>query len=183
MASIPTLETERLVLREWRDDDFEPFARMSADAEVMRFIGGAQARADAWRAMATFIGHWTLRGYGFWVVERKADRMFVGRIGLWQPEGWPGLEVGWALDRPYWGNGYATEAAAASLDYGFRNYPERRLISLIDPANGPSQAVARRLGHSRGAPAEIRIGGRSFFPEVWEMTRDAWPAAREKLRR
>jgi len=173
---IPVLETERLTLRGWREADLEPLARMMADAEVMRFLGGAQARGDAWRTMATFVGHWALRGHGFWVVERKSDGAFLGRVGLWRPEGWPGLEVGWALDRAYWGSGYATEAATASFDYGFRNFGVPRLISLIVPENILSQSVAGRVGLTRAEPTTLTIFGRTFPTEVWEMTRERWAA-------
>ncbi|HZB92318.1 MAG TPA: GNAT family N-acetyltransferase [Stellaceae bacterium] len=176
MRPIPTLETERLRLRAWREEDFEPFARMMADADVARFIGGVLSRTDAWRAMAVLVGHWALRGHGLWAVERKSDGAFLGRVGLWRPEGWPGLEVGWALDRPYWGEGYATEAAKASLDYGFRNYPVPRLVSTIEPENLPSQRVAERLGEIKGPPHTITIFGRSFTADVWEISRERWAA-------
>jgi RimJ/RimL family protein N-acetyltransferase len=172
MLAVPVIETERLVLRGWRNDDLDAFSPMSADAEVMRFIGGATpSRNDAWRIMASFAGHWLLRGFGFWVVERKSDHAFLGRVGLWQPEGWPGMEVGWALHRPFWGKGYATEAAKAALDYGFANYPVTRLISLIAPENHASQRVAERLGETRGAPVTLTIFGRSFVADCWEIRR------------
>ena len=180
LTESPALETERLRLRGWTESDFEPYARMMSDPDVARFIGGAMLRNDAWRSMATIVGHWALRGHGFWVVERKTDGAFLGRIGLWRPEGWPGLEVGWALDRPYWGDGYATEAARAALDHGFRSYPVDKLISLIDPQNRPSQRVAERLGETRGAPATIVLFGNSFSLDVWGITRDRWQAGRRQ---
>jgi RimJ/RimL family protein N-acetyltransferase len=97
------IETERLLLRAWRPDDFEDFARMSVDPDVMRYIANGQpaTRSQAWRTMAVFVGHWALRGYGLWAAEERCTGKFVGRIGLWKPEGWPGLEVGWLLDRAY----------------------------------------------------------------------------------
>jgi RimJ/RimL family protein N-acetyltransferase len=172
MLTVPVIETERLILRGWRTDDLDPFARMSADAEVMRFIGGATpARNDVWRLMSLIVGHWALRGFGFWVVERKSDRAFLGRVGLWQPEGWPGMEVGWALDRPFWGKGYATEAARASLDHGFAHYPVTKLVSTIAPENRASQQVAERLGETKGPRVTLTIHGRDFITDCWEIER------------
>jgi RimJ/RimL family protein N-acetyltransferase len=108
---ISKVTTERLVLREWRASDLEPLAAMTADVEVMRYLGGAVDRSQAWRMMSLFAGHWQLRGFGTWVVQRRADDAVLGRAGLWQPEGWPGVEVGWMFARSAWGCGYATEAA------------------------------------------------------------------------
>jgi len=136
MTMIPQLETERLILREWRAGDMDAFAAIYGDADVMRYLSGEPlARNDAWRNMAAAAGHWVLHGYGTWVVERKSDGAVIGRVGLINPEGWPGLEVGWTLGRLYWGNGYATEAARASMNYGFLTQPVDKLISLIDPDN------------------------------------------------
>jgi RimJ/RimL family protein N-acetyltransferase len=173
---IPIIETERLLLRGYREEDFEPFAAILADPEVGRFIAGATTRAEAWRRFADVLGHWALRGHGFWAVERKSDGAFIGRIGLNRPESWPGLEVGWTLGSAYWGKGYATEAARAALDFGFRNYPEGRLISLIDPANTPSQKVASRLGMRRGPAWDLGFEGRTFTVDVWEIGRESWAA-------
>ncbi len=141
-----TLETERLLLRQFRDDDLDAFAAIGADLEVMEFLGPVMSRRDAWRAMAMMLGHWELRGYGSWAVEERATGQLLGRIGLYNPEGWPGLEVGWTLARPAWGRGYATEGARASLDYAFDTLGAEHVISVIDPDNARSIAVAERLG-------------------------------------
>jgi len=174
----PVVETKRLILRGWRESDYPPFATMMADAEVTRFIGGVQSPNDAWRTMATIIGHWHLRGHGYWAVERKEDSAFIGRIGLIRPEGWPGMEVAYALACPYWGQGYATEAALASLDYGFRNYPVTTLISLIHAENHPSRRIAERLGETKGTTFEIVVFGNRNPVDVWEITRESWAARR-----
>ncbi len=150
-VSVPTLDTARLRLRPWHDEDLEPYAAMCADPEVMRYMGdGAPlSRDDAWRSMAMFVGHWQLRGYGMWAVEERDARAFIGRVGLHRPEGWPGLEVGWMLDRATWGRGYATEAGRASLDYAWRALDVDHVISLIMPENQASIRVAERLGQER----------------------------------
>jgi RimJ/RimL family protein N-acetyltransferase len=172
---IPRLDTERLLLRGFRPDDFEAWASFCADPEVVRYLWGEpQPRADAWRAMAMTLGHWTLRGYGMWAVERKSDGAFIGRVGMINPEGWPGLEVGWTLGRPYWGRGYATEAAKASMRYAFLTQPVDRIISCIDPDNRASQAVALRLGETKGPAQEIVIAGRTDIVDIWSISREDW---------
>ena len=142
------IETQRLRLRGWRPDDFEDFARISADPEVMRYVGAGQpaTRSQAWRAMALFVGHWSLRGYGLWATEERSTGAFIGRIGLWSPEGWPGLEVGWLLDRAYWGRGLATEGAHAALEYAFSAVGASHVISVISPENVRSIRVAEKIG-------------------------------------
>jgi RimJ/RimL family protein N-acetyltransferase len=145
---IPTLETERLVMRAFRESDLDEYAAMSADAEVMRFIGtgATQTRSEAWRSMAYFIGHWELRGFGMWAVERKGSGELVGRVGFIEPEGWPGFELGWLLARPHWGHGYAREAAREALRYARDKLGRDRLISLIRPGNARSIKLATTLG-------------------------------------
>lgn len=174
---IPRLETERLVMREWRDSDLDAMAAILADPEVMRYLSGEPlARSDAWRNMASAAGHWALRGYGTWAVERKSDGALIGRVGLINPERWPGLEVGWTLGRPYWGQGFATEAAKASMNYGFVTQPVDKLLSLINPENRLSQAVARRLGETRGPYHEVTIGGKNYPVDIWSISRAEWHA-------
>lgn len=150
------LETERLLLRQWREDDFEPYAKICADEYVMRYIGGKTlTRAEAWRHMAFIIGHWHLRGYGHFAVEEKATGRFVGRIGFLNPEGWPGFEIGWTLGRESWGKGYATEGARRALTYAFDELDKDHVISLIHPENQASMRVAERLGEKREGTAEV----------------------------
>jgi RimJ/RimL family protein N-acetyltransferase len=148
VPGIPTIETERLVMRPWREQDLDPYAELCADPEVMRYIGSGRTldRDEAWRQIALSVGHWDLRGYGLWAVETKTEGSFIGRVGLWQPEGWPGLELGWALARSHWGHGYATEAGRASMEFAWTTVEAGELISLIQPANTASRRVAERLG-------------------------------------
>lgn len=147
---IPDLDTERLRLRAPRLDDLDGYARMYADPDVMRFLenGVPLDRAAAFRSMALHLGHWQLRGYGQWTLQERTTGAFVGRAGLWQPEGWPGLEVGWTLDRAFWGHGYATEAGRAAIDYAFNVLQADEVISLIRPGNTASIKVAERLGET-----------------------------------
>lgn len=148
MTETPSIETERLLLRPWREEDLDPYAEICADPAVMRYIGSGRTveRDEAWRQIATFIGHWQLRGYGLWAVERREDSRFIGRVGLWQPEGWPGLENGWLLGRAHWGHGYATEAGAAAEQFAWTQLGAPEVISLIAPGNQASRRVAERLG-------------------------------------
>src|SRR5947209_7923146 len=87
-VAVPRLETERLLLRGWEERDLDAHAAMSADPEVQRFLQGVLDRTQSWREMAFHVGPWALRGYGNWVVERRSDGAFLGRAGLWNPEGW-----------------------------------------------------------------------------------------------
>jgi RimJ/RimL family protein N-acetyltransferase len=166
-----TLETDRLVMREFRESDTDAYAEMCADEEVMRYVSGrALKRDEAWRQMAVFLGHFSLRGYSFWAVDEKATGAFVGRVGCWRPEGWPSFEVGWALARGYWGRGYATEAARAALDYAFERLGQARVVSLIHPENARSIRVAERIGERHEGEAEV-IGVRAL---VYGVERAEW---------
>jgi RimJ/RimL family protein N-acetyltransferase len=144
---IPTLKTERLLLRPFRIDDLDLLAAMNADIEVMRYIAEVQDRSAAFRSLCASNGHWTIRGFGPWAVEELATGRMIGRAGLLHWEGsWPAVEIGYALERSAWGKGYATEAALASRDYAHRVLGARGLISQIHPDNAASIRVAERMG-------------------------------------
>ena len=157
------IRTDRLLLREWRADDFEPYAAFFADEASARHVGGRCDRPDAWRRFATGIGHWAIRGYGMYALETPSDRSFVGFAGVWRPEGWPELEVGWCLMPAARGSGYATEAAAACLATGFGTFGLGRLVSYIDPENLASRRVAERLGAVREGTIALAGGTADVF--------------------
>ena len=171
-----TLRTERLVLRMLREDDLNEYAVMTADPEVTRHLGDGStlSRADAWRQMAMILGHWQLRGYGMWAVEEASTGRLAGRIGFFNPEGWPGFELGWTLAREFWGRGYATEGARRALEYGFNELGREHVISLIRPANLPSVRVAERLGERLEDTVELH-GNPAL---VYGITREDWLARR-----
>jgi RimJ/RimL family protein N-acetyltransferase len=153
----PRLETERLVMRMFREDDFEAYARIFGDPEVARYLGDGRPleRWEAWRSMVFHLGHWSLRGYGMWAVEEKATGALVGRVGFLYPEGWPGLELAWGLGHAWWGKGYATESARRALAWGFAELGRDDIISLVYPANAASIRVAERLGERLRGTTEI----------------------------
>ncbi len=147
---IPALKTDRLILRGFKETDVNPYIQMCADPEIMQYLSSGKTLSpnEAWKSLAFVIGHWTLRGFGLWAVEEKSTGEFVGRVGLLQPKGWPGTEVAWTLVKSAWGKGYATEAAKASLQWGFTHTNATELISLIIPENIASIKVSERIGQS-----------------------------------
>lgn len=142
----PVLETERLILRPTRVEDFEGWAAFAADAESMRFMGGAQPRPVAWRAFGLMAGSWTLYGFGMFSLIEKATGRWLGRLGPWRPDGWPGNEIGWGIVREAWGRGIAFEAAVAAIDWAFATLDWQDVIHCIDDQNQRSRALAHRLG-------------------------------------
>lgn len=171
----PVLETERLVLRAPRAEDFEAWAGFAGDEETMRHLGGVQARAIAWRGICTMTGAWEIRGFSMFSVVEKATGRWVGRLGPWEPEGWPGTEVGWGLIREVWGRGYATEGATAAIDWAFDALGWDEVIHTIEPANTASQAVARRLGSSILRPAHMPPPFNDVI-DAWGQSRRQWLA-------
>ena len=157
MIEIPRINTDRLLMRGFTADDFEAYAAMMGDAEVSRHLmdGRPLTRAEAWRQMAMFIGHWEIRGFGLWAVEERATGRFLGRIGCLQPEGFPAFEIAYTLTRSAWGRGYAREGAAAALDYARKTLKRKEIASIIRPANKASIRVAESLGAVAGETVEF----------------------------
>ena len=100
----------------------------------------------AWRNIAMMLGHWHLRGYGQWTVIERDSGQVIGRVGLWNPEGWPGIELGWIIRRSRWGNGFATEAAKAALQWTWDKVETDHIISIIQPDSVPFIRVAEKIG-------------------------------------
>jgi RimJ/RimL family protein N-acetyltransferase len=140
------LRTERLILRRWRDGDREPFARMNADPEVMRHMIRPLTRGESDAFVDRIERHFEERGYGLWAVEVPGEAPFIGYVGLQVPTFMPSPEIGWRLDTPFWGRGYATEAARAALRDAFDRAGVPEVISFTTPFNVKSIAVMERLG-------------------------------------
>jgi RimJ/RimL family protein N-acetyltransferase len=172
----PVIETERLILRQWRNTDVAPNTAMLADPGTARYITADNkpitSELAGWRNAAVMAGHWALHGAGMFVVEEKRSGKYVGRVGPWFPPGWPGFEVGWGIAPEFRGKGYAVEAARASIDWSFATFELDQIMHCIDCENLASQAVARRLGAEKGG--EFDLFGHAA--DVWVTRRDAWTA-------
>lgn len=141
----PLVETEDLILRGYREDDFEAFAAFGA-SDRARFVGGPQDRWVSWRSFMAGIGHWTLRGYGMWIVEHRETGHVAGRVGLIFNDGWDEPELGWHIYDGFEGKGYAFQACIAARNYAARHFGLDGVISYINAENTRSIALAERLG-------------------------------------
>jgi RimJ/RimL family protein N-acetyltransferase len=174
------IETERLLLRGWREEDLEPYARVCVDPEVMRYIGSGAVltREQSEGQIGQFVRHWERSGFGLWAMEERATGDFVGFVGLAHQGDWAEgehkTEVGWRLGRGFWGRGFATEGARASVAYGLEKLDLERIISIIRPENAASRRVAEKAG--------LTLRGETLWREnsvVWyAVERSAWRAAR-----
>jgi RimJ/RimL family protein N-acetyltransferase len=172
------IETERLILRLPRAGDFDGYAELLADEEACRFIGGHLPRAAAWRKFLQQPGAWMIQGFGMFSVIGKDSGEWLGQMGPWQPEGWPGTEVGWAFRRSAWGRGIATEAAVAAIDWAFDNLGWPEVIHSIDPGNHASQVLAGRLGSRNLGPGKLPAPYEDVAIDIWGQTREEWRARR-----
>ncbi len=169
---IPQLETQRLLLRGFGEEDLDAYAEMCRNIDVMRYIGNGKplSREESWRNMAMIVGHWQLRGYGMWAIEERLTGEMIGRVGCWQPEGWTGFEIGWTLRQAYWGRGFATEGAKAAMDYAFEKLQRSHVISLIRPQNAASIRVAQKLGEKLEGKIEL-FGSEAV---IYRISREDW---------
>jgi RimJ/RimL family protein N-acetyltransferase len=151
---------------------------MAGDSTAARFIGGVQPRPVVWRMILQMIGAWHATGISMFSVIEKERGLWIGRVGPWQPLGWPGTEVGWGLHRDAWGRGYAFEAAIALMDYAFESLGWSEVIHCINPENTPSQALARRLGSRILRQARLPAPFEHEFVDVWGQSREEWAVNR-----
>lgn len=151
------LATGRLLLRQWRETDLEPFAALNRDAEVMRYFPASLTTAQSDALAQRARGCIAQQGWGLWAVEHTESCSFIGFVGLAEPrfdaQFMPAVEVGWRLGRKHWGHGYATEAAGAALSFGFGQLGLEEIISFAAAGNARSQRVMNRLGMTHD-PAE-----------------------------
>ena len=147
------IETDRLVLRNWREEDRQAFFEMNADPKIMRFFDKTRSRAEADAVFDRFVHEIDRDGYGFWAVELRSAGQVIGFTGLrdidFDAPFTPSIEIGWRLLTPHWGNGYATEAARACLAYGFEQMGLAEIVSFAVPENWPSRRVMERIGMRR----------------------------------
>ena len=144
------IQTERLLLRQWRDEDREPFAALNADPEVMEFYQSTLTRDESDASFDRINGHLDRNRWGLWAVEIAETKEFAGYTGLW-PANFPAhftpaVEVGWRLARPHWGHGYATEAARAAIEYGTTVINLDEILSFTSEINHRSRRVMEKLG-------------------------------------
>ncbi|WOE76205.1 GNAT family N-acetyltransferase [Alterisphingorhabdus coralli] len=182
MINGPILVTERLILRPPAAEDFEAFAAFSSDEEMTRFIGGVMQRGAAWRAWATLAGAWHLRGFSMFSVVLRESGDWIGRIGPWEPEGWPDKEIGWGIAPEYAGKGYACEAAVACMDYAFDLLGWEKVIHTIDPENIASIKLAERLGSTNKGPTQLPPPLHEFRVDSYEQTREEWQENRKQFK-
>ena len=168
------IETERLILRPPQAGDFAGWTTFFADPEATRHLGGPRGEPLAWRHFLMMVGAWNIQGASCFSLIDKRSGKWLGWSGPWHPVGWPGREVGWSLVREAWGQGYATEAATAAVDWVFRETDWDEVVHLITPDNLASQAVARRLGSSILRRIEMPEPFSGEVVDVWGQRRDAW---------
>lgn len=177
------LETRRLLLRPPRVEDFDAWAAYLDDEVATRYIGGRQPRPTAWRTFMCMCGCWHMTGIAMFSVIEKSTGNWIGRLGPWKPEGWPAPEIGWGIVREHWGKGYASEGAAAAMDYAFDVLGWKDVIHCIAAGNLASVGVAKRLGSLNRGRVTMPVPYENMPVDAWGQTREEWRAspARKKL--
>lgn len=172
-----TVETERLVLRPWTEDDLDALAVIFAEPSFWRYpFGRGFSREETERFLERQFDHWSTHGFGSWAAELKDGHRLIGYIGLatptWLPQVMPAVEVGWRLHPRLWGRGLATEGGRASVRYGFEELNLDRIIAIVMPENVASLRVMAKLGMVKAFTT--RDAERDVAVEVHEITHAAW---------
>ncbi len=149
------LATDRLIFRQWKNEDYPAFSAFYSDEANARFVGGQKKPEAAWRLMATYMGHYHLRDYSYLAIDEKDTGKLIGTVGLWNSEPWPEPELGYWLLPEAQGKGYGVEAGLAVKNYALNTLQLDTLVSYIDPANEPSKKLAQRLGARYDATIEL----------------------------
>jgi RimJ/RimL family protein N-acetyltransferase len=179
------IETERLLLREWRDEDVPPLLAICRDPRVMEFLGPLETEDSIGAAIMRQQAYQEDLGHCYWAIERKSDSEMIGFCGIQpEPPGTPiaGLpDIGWRLGRTHWGQGYAREAAQATLDWGFAHLNDEAIWAITVPANTRSWGLMERLGMSRHHDMDFdhpRVPEGSPLKRhfTYSIRRDAWTA-------
>ena len=147
------LQTTRLLLSPLEGSDLDAFTALHAEPDVTRYLSPPRAltAAESFRLFAQILGHWQLRGYGYWALRDRERNTWLGMAGLWFPLGWPQVELGWRLLPKFWSRGFAREAGQALLTHAFENLGREEVISIIHADNTRSLALAQRLNlHEAG---------------------------------
>lgn len=177
-----TLNTDRLLLRQWKTSDFPIFAALNADQQVMKYfpkpLDQTESDAMAKKCMSLI----ATKGWGFWAIELQASGEFIGLTGLHEPKPTfpfsPCIEVGWRLHKDFWGNGYATEAATAALKYAFEVIKTNAVLSFTATANTRSKAVMTRIGmcntHQNFNHPELPNNHALSEHALYRITKPAW---------
>ncbi|MCA9191913.1 MAG: GNAT family N-acetyltransferase [Planctomycetales bacterium] len=168
------IRTRRLDLRPIHVEDFDGWAEFHAHAESMKYMGGQKSRSEAWRSFCTMAGAWSLYGVSMFSVLERGTRNWIGRVGAWQPEGWPGPEVGWGILHRYQGQGLALEAAVASIDFVFDRLKWEHIIHTINPDNVASIRLAERLGSRFVGPTRLPEPLTQFQVDCYQQSRSQW---------
>lgn len=185
----PTLETERMILRDWVDDDLEPFAAINADPAVMRHFSVVLDRAGSDELVRKIKTHCQSFGFGLFAMERRNDGALLGFTGLaavpFTAHFTPAMEIGWRLGSQYWGRGYATEAATEVVRFAFEDAALGDLVSMAVPANEPSIAVMQRIGMRHDAVDDFDhpafpLGHRLSRHVLYRLSADQWLRSRRR---
>lgn len=179
--SAPVLTTERLLLRLPEAGDLDGFASFAADPETMRHLGGVKTRSEAWRSLCEMRGAWEIRGFAMFSVIERATGRWIGRLGPWQPEGWPGTEIGWGVLPEFAGRGYAYEGAVAAMDFAADILGWSDICHTIAPDNHRSIALAQRLGSVNRGPTRLPPPLAAFAVDNWGQSAANWRARRRQL--
>ena len=178
MLNGPLLVTRRLILRPPAQEDFPAFAAMSTEPDTNAFIGGVLEPSPAWRQFCSIAGAWHIRGFSMFSVIERSTGEWVGRIGPWEPEGWPGKEIAYGVRAKFAGTGYAFEATVAACDFAVEFLGWDELMHCVDPTNVRSQALARRLGAVNSGPTRMPAPYQDYPVDAWRQSAADWRTRR-----